>query len=154
MNLPKDLLKIIEGYTRESGVRSLERQIGSVSRNIAKSIAMEEDYSKTVNEEKVIEASIKSCLDIKKKYEARIILIDSLSTDNTINIAKNYPIEIYQINDINLRSYGIAGYFAGKICENDDYVLLIDDSAWPEIAYETDTMYPENQVQPRTYLIF
>src|SRR5690606_25408619 len=31
-------------YTRESGVRSLERAIGKVIRNIAKSIAMEEEY--------------------------------------------------------------------------------------------------------------
>ncbi|HSF54544.1 MAG TPA: endopeptidase La [Algoriphagus sp.] len=38
------LVKIIEDYTRESGVRSLERAIGKVIRNIAKSIAMEEEY--------------------------------------------------------------------------------------------------------------
>ena len=38
------LVKIIEDYTRESGVRSLERAIGKVVRNIAKSIAMEEEY--------------------------------------------------------------------------------------------------------------
>ncbi len=38
------LAKIIEDYTRESGVRSLERAIGKVVRNIAKSIAMEEEY--------------------------------------------------------------------------------------------------------------
>jgi ATP-dependent Lon protease len=36
--------KIIEGYTRESGVRSLERKIGTVVRNIAKSVAMEEEF--------------------------------------------------------------------------------------------------------------
>ena len=39
------LVKLIEDYTRESGVRSLERAIGKVVRNIAKSIAMEEEYS-------------------------------------------------------------------------------------------------------------
>lgn len=42
------LVKIIEDYTRESGVRSLERQIGKVIRNIAKSIAMEEPYQKKI----------------------------------------------------------------------------------------------------------
>lgn len=42
----KAIVKIIEGYTRESGVRNLERKIASVVRNIAKSIALEEDYSK------------------------------------------------------------------------------------------------------------
>lgn len=40
--------KIIEGYTRESGVRSLEHKIGSVIRKIAKSIAMEEKYQKLI----------------------------------------------------------------------------------------------------------
>jgi ATP-dependent Lon protease len=35
------LLKIIEGYTRESGVRNLEQKVGSVVRKIAKSVAME-----------------------------------------------------------------------------------------------------------------
>ncbi|HEV8515077.1 MAG TPA: endopeptidase La [Cyclobacteriaceae bacterium] len=38
----ESVLKIIEGYTRESGVRSLERKIGSVVRNIAKTKAMDE----------------------------------------------------------------------------------------------------------------
>jgi ATP-dependent Lon protease len=36
------ILKIIEAYTRESGVRSLERKIGSVVRNVAKTKAMDE----------------------------------------------------------------------------------------------------------------
>ena len=44
----KAIQTIIEGYTRESGVRNLERQIGGVVRNAAKSIAMEEDYQKSI----------------------------------------------------------------------------------------------------------
>ena len=39
----KALVKIIEDYTRESGVRSLERKIGALVRNVAKSIALEEN---------------------------------------------------------------------------------------------------------------
>jgi ATP-dependent Lon protease len=42
------LLKVIESYTRESGVRNLERKIGSVVRSIAKSIAMEEKFEKDI----------------------------------------------------------------------------------------------------------
>ena len=38
--------KIVEGYTRESGVRGLEKQIAKAVRYAAKSIAMEEDYKK------------------------------------------------------------------------------------------------------------
>ncbi len=44
----KAILRIIEGYTRESGVRNLEQKIGALIRKIAKSIAMEEEYNHTV----------------------------------------------------------------------------------------------------------
>ena len=42
------LVKIIEDYTRESGVRNLERLIGKAIRNIAKAVAMGDAYKKTV----------------------------------------------------------------------------------------------------------
>ncbi len=42
------LLKVIESYTRESGVRSLERKIGSVVRSIAKTKAMDEKFEKEI----------------------------------------------------------------------------------------------------------
>ncbi len=44
------LSKIISEYTRESGVRSLDRQIAGVMRNIAKKKAMEEVYDTTISE--------------------------------------------------------------------------------------------------------
>ena len=47
------LVKIIEDYTRESGVRNLERQIGKVIRNVAKSLAMEETYQKKITPQAV-----------------------------------------------------------------------------------------------------
>jgi len=46
--------KIIESYTRESGVRNLERRIGSVIRHVAKSVAMEEDVPKSITPEFVV----------------------------------------------------------------------------------------------------
>jgi ATP-dependent Lon protease len=49
----KALVKIIEDYTRESGVRSLERVIGKVVRNVAKSLAMEEEYDPKITPEAV-----------------------------------------------------------------------------------------------------
>jgi ATP-dependent Lon protease len=50
------LLKIISSYTRESGVRNLERKIGSVVRSIAKSVAMEEEITKEITPEFVVKA--------------------------------------------------------------------------------------------------
>jgi len=48
------VLKVIEGYTRESGVRSLERKIGSVVRNMAKSKAMDEKLVEEITNEQVV----------------------------------------------------------------------------------------------------
>lgn len=44
----KSIKKIIEDYTRESGVRNLERRIGAITRNVAKSIAIEKEYNTKV----------------------------------------------------------------------------------------------------------
>ncbi len=49
------IVKIIEGYTRESGVRSLERKIGSVLRQIAKAIAMEKEYKKRLGSKDIVD---------------------------------------------------------------------------------------------------
>ncbi|WP_299436882.1 endopeptidase La [uncultured Aquimarina sp.] len=49
------LEKIVEGYTRESGVRGLEKQIAKMVRYAAKNIAMEESYNVKVSNDDVIE---------------------------------------------------------------------------------------------------
>jgi ATP-dependent Lon protease len=49
------LEKIVEGYTRESGVRGLEKQIAKVVRYAAKNIAMDEDYAVKVSNDDLIE---------------------------------------------------------------------------------------------------
>lgn len=49
------IAKLIDDYTRESGVRNLERKIGAIVRNIAKSIAMETEYEKAITPQKVID---------------------------------------------------------------------------------------------------
>ncbi len=51
----KQLRRIVEGYTRESGVRGLEKQIAKVVRGIAKRIALEEEYNPGLKDEDIIE---------------------------------------------------------------------------------------------------
>ncbi len=63
------LEKIVEGYTRESGVRSLEKQVAKMVRHAAKSIAMEEEYNlKVTNED--IEKVLGPARMERDKYES------------------------------------------------------------------------------------
>lgn len=47
------ITRIIQEYTRESGVRSLNRRIAGVMRNIAKKVAIEEAYNVTIKPEEL-----------------------------------------------------------------------------------------------------
>ncbi|OEY72610.1 endopeptidase La [Salegentibacter salarius] len=62
------LEKIVEGYTRESGVRGLEKQIAKMVRHAAKNIAMEEEYNVKVTNEDIIEVLGSPRLE-RDKYE-------------------------------------------------------------------------------------
>ncbi|CAM4260119.1 endopeptidase La [Zobellia nedashkovskayae] len=62
------LEKIVEGYTRESGVRSLEKQIAKMVRYAAKNIAFEEEYQVKVTNE-IIEKVLGPARLERDKYE-------------------------------------------------------------------------------------
>ena len=62
------LEKIVEGYTRESGVRGLEKQIAKMVRYAAKNLAMEEEYKVKVSNEEIIEVLGSPKLE-RDKYE-------------------------------------------------------------------------------------
>jgi len=49
----RTIAKIIREYTRESGVRNLDREIAGVMRNIAKKKAMNQKYDASINEEHI-----------------------------------------------------------------------------------------------------
>lgn len=49
------IVKLVNSYTRESGVRNLERKIASVIRNVAKSVALQEGYEKKITPNKARE---------------------------------------------------------------------------------------------------
>ena len=62
------LEKIVEGYTRESGVRGLEKQIAKMVRHAAKNIAMDEEYNIKVTDQDVIDVLGAPRLE-RDKYE-------------------------------------------------------------------------------------
>ncbi|OUR98998.1 endopeptidase La [Flavobacteriales bacterium 33_180_T64] len=62
------LEKIVEGYTRESGVRGLEKQIAKMVRHAAKNIAMEDTYNLKATNEDVIDVLGAPRLE-RDKYE-------------------------------------------------------------------------------------
>jgi len=56
VSLKNDVIeKVIEEYTRESGVRTLDKQIGSVVRGVAKHIALKEEYNPSLNNKDIEE---------------------------------------------------------------------------------------------------
>ncbi|MCW8981359.1 MAG: endopeptidase La, partial [Altibacter sp.] len=59
---------IVEGYTRESGVRGLEKQIAKMVRHAAMKLAMEEEYDPKVTKELIVEV-LGSPKMLRDKYE-------------------------------------------------------------------------------------
>ena len=56
ISLPKRTLEfIIESYTRESGVRQLDKRIAKLMRVVAKHIAFEDDYKRSLSSDQVLE---------------------------------------------------------------------------------------------------
>ena len=62
------LERIVEGYTRESGVRSLEKQIAKMVRYAAMKIAMEEEYEVKVDNKLIVEVLGSPKME-RNKYE-------------------------------------------------------------------------------------
>src|SRR5690554_844038 len=55
INIPKKVMEfIVTKYTRESGVRKLDKEVANIVRFIAKSIVLEEEYNQKLSEEDVV----------------------------------------------------------------------------------------------------
>lgn len=65
----RQLEKIVEGYTRESGVRGLEKQVAKMVRYAAKSIAIEEEYTEKVTND-IVEKVLGPPRMQRDKYES------------------------------------------------------------------------------------
>src|SRR5690554_4890787 len=80
---------------------------------------------KAFNEEDSIGACIEAVLREASDIEHEIIVVDSLSTDRTLDIAKQYPVRIVQFLDEADRSCGAAAQL-GYQTSNGDMIYLID----------------------------
>ncbi len=64
--------KIIESYTKEAGVRNLEREIAKICRKIASKVAEDENFKETITKE-----NIKEYLGPEKVYKETVIRIST-----------------------------------------------------------------------------
>lgn len=80
---------------------------------------------KALNEEAKIARCIESALQAVKIVGGEVILADSLSTDNTVKIAKNYPIKIAQLTDPNERCCGIGPQLGYQYAKG-EFVYILD----------------------------
>lgn len=95
---------------------------------------------KALNEERNIAKTLQSVLNAIAGLSAEVILADSKSTDRTVDIARNFPVTIVQLNNAEERSCGIAAQL-GYQHSKGDFVLVMDgdmelDAVWVGKALE------------------
>ncbi len=71
--------KLIEGYTMESGVRTLEKKLAKLVRNAAKNIALEKKYSKKVKKDALVDILGKSISKDKYKNNQHVGVVTGLA---------------------------------------------------------------------------
>ena len=103
---------VIRYYTRESGVRNLERQIGNVCRKVAKDIVMNQTVEEFKSETKVDRTSKK----VAKKAKAKVV-------------AKSYVVTPTKLVEL----LGPHKYKHGKV-EEENEIGLTNGMAWTEVG--------------------
>lgn len=81
---------------------------------------------KTYNEEKNIANSIESALKAIKGLNGEVIVVDSLSNDKTVEIAKKYPIKIVQINKKFIIKTPASALEVGYRASKGDFIYVLD----------------------------
>lgn len=94
---------------------------------------------KALNEEDKIEQCIKSILAATIDINSKIILVDSLSTDRTVEIASRYPVEIIQFLNTEDCSCGSAPEL-GFQQSSSDLIYLIDADMELDSFFLTEAM--------------
>lgn len=79
----------------------------------------------TRNEEKAIQQCLSSVVRETRNMSREILLVDSSSSDHTVELARSYPVSIVQLVDPKTFSPA-AGRFVGTARTNGDIVLFLD----------------------------
>lgn len=82
---------------------------------------------KALNEERHIEACLVSALAAVAPFQGEVILADCGSTDRTIEIAKRFPVKIFQLADPSQRSCGTGAQLAFQHARGDYFYMLDGD---------------------------
>ncbi len=110
--------ELVRSYTREAGVRSLERELAKLCRKVVKEIVMRPAQAKVVK--KAVKAAKTPAKAAKKSAKS----LDA-GTENSV-----------QITVANLKNYlGVARYRFGKT-ETEDEIGLVTGLAWTEVGGE------------------
>lgn len=95
----------------------------------------------TFNEEK----NIVHCIDSIKDIAKRIVVIDSFSTDRTVELAKELGAEVYQHEFVNQAKQYIYGVGIANIKTKWIFRIDADERLTPESAEEIETICRENE---------
>jgi glycosyltransferase involved in cell wall biosynthesis len=89
---------------------------------------------KALNEQDNIERVLKSALSAASDVNGEVILADSLSTDDTIRIAKKFPVKIVQLTNHNERCCGIGAQLGYQYAEG-EYIYILDADMEIEVNF-------------------
>ena len=89
---------------------------------------------KALNEQNNIERALRSALAAAEAVDGEVILADSYSTDQTIAIAKQFPVKIVQLSDPCERSCGIGAQLGYQYAQG-EFIYILDADMEISIAF-------------------
>ena len=89
---------------------------------------------KALNEQAKIERTLRSAVAAATAIGGEVILADSFSTDDTVEIAKKFPVKIVQLSDPNQRSCGIGAQLGYQYAQG-EYIYILDADMEIEIEF-------------------
>jgi Glycosyl transferase family 2 len=99
------------------------------------------------NEEPFIARTLESVLAAAQAFDAEVVLVDSRSTDLTVEIARRFPVRVVRLRD-GVRTTAALGRLVGERLTQSEYVLFVDgdtviDPTWVRAAVEHMREHPE-----------